>query len=378
MAADISRARAAQSGRLSALRGLRTSGGGGAPGGGGRAAAAPLGGGGPAPIACVLPLSSSEQAVQRLVASPSGRSAAVIFEDSTAQVHPLPGCAALARATSLMMPSSVPCFVLRASLPRACFRSGSAIPDAATVSPLALGAVTDACCLSLAAPSGDLVVTTGVATSLLTRLRVWSVALRRALPLEVQMPDGITDGGGAPQTHVRDELLLPAPAFGVKLAAYGDCSQAGDAMVAVRSAVHGRAWVWRLELELESGGGGGEMAAVAVAHLKLIHELGGTAKEHSAAALLLGGRGTPRLVLGGAAGVRWWAQQAPGASSSAADDDAAAEFAGSRGCFAEVREQERHQADEPAEVKADGKGGGDEGGEDFYDDDDDDEVRAPV
>ena len=110
MAADISRARAAQSGRLSALRGLRTS-------GGGRAAAAPLGGGGPAPIACVLPLSSSEQAVQRLVASPSGRSAAVIFEDSTAQVHPLPGCAALARATSLMMPSSVPCFVLRASLP---------------------------------------------------------------------------------------------------------------------------------------------------------------------------------------------------------------------------------------------------------------------
>jgi hypothetical protein len=117
MAADISRARAAQSGRLSALRGLRTSGGGGAPGGGGRAAAAPLGGGGPAPIACVLPLSSSEQAVQRLVASPSGRSAAVIFEDSTAQVHPLPGCAALARATSLMMPSSVPCFVLRASLP---------------------------------------------------------------------------------------------------------------------------------------------------------------------------------------------------------------------------------------------------------------------
>ena len=46
-----------------------------------------------APLACVLPLHSGDQAVARVVPSPSGQSATVIFADSTAEAHKLLGCA---------------------------------------------------------------------------------------------------------------------------------------------------------------------------------------------------------------------------------------------------------------------------------------------
>eukprot|EP01043_Picozoa_sp_COSAG02_P033820 COSAG02_NODE_2329_length_9121_cov_3.015183_3_plen_239_part_00 len=218
-----------------------------------------------------------------------------------------------------------------------------------------------------------MVVTTGVATSLLTRLRLWSVSQRRALPLDVQMPDGIVDGGGAPQATVPGELLLPAPAFGVKLAGYGDLNRPGDAMVALRSAVHGRAWVWRLELD----GDGGETS---VARLRLASELGGTAKEHSAAALILGGQ-IPRLVLGGAAGVRWWTQLRQGASVDESEDaPVAAGGSGDGGSFVQVREQvpPRELEHDTIEANAEGQGAGDGGAADqYYDDsDEEDDVRS--
>ncbi len=240
----------------------------------------------------------------------------------------------------------------------------------AQCAPLSLGNVTDACSLSLAAPGGDVVVTTGVATSLLTRLRLWSVSQRRALPLDVQMPDGIVAGGGAPQTMVPDELLLPAPAFGVKLAGYGDLNRPGAAMVALRSAVHGRAWVWRLELD----GDGGETS---VARLRLASELGGTAKEHSSAALLLGGK-VPRLVLGGATGVRWWTQLHQGTSVAESEDVAI--VCGGPGSFVQVREQVplRELEDDTVEANGEGEGAGDDGAADqYYDDsDEEDDVRS--
>jgi hypothetical protein len=366
-----------------------------------------------APLACVLPLHSGEQPVGRVVPSPSGQSATVIFADSTAQVHKLLGCA-LPRASTLppppppSRPAVRPHPPVRVSLvlaegarrqmrPRCAQsplpRSGSVSPVSvlclyAWVSPrrrrrrrrrvqcapLALGSVTDACGLSIVAHGGDVVVTTGVATSLLTRLRVWSVSQRRALPLDVQMPDGIVDGGGALQATVPDELLLPAPAFGVKLAGYGDPNCPGAAMVALRSAVHGRAWVWRLELD----GDGGETA---VARLRLARELGGTAKEHSAAALLLGGP-RPRLVLGGAAGVRWWTQHQQGAGADDGKDaPAAAAGPGDGGCFVQVREQvplRRRDEDDTIEAKGEGERAGDGGAaEQYYDDsDEEDDVRS--
>jgi hypothetical protein len=137
-------------------------------------------------------------------------------------------------------------------------------------------------------------------------------------------------------------------------------------MVALRSAVHGRAWAWRLELETDGG-------ETTLARLRLASELGGTAKEHSAAALLLGGQ-SPRLVLGGAAGVRWWTrrQQHGGASAEEADRDR------DRGCFAELREHVplRQRVDDDLEGKGGGEGEG-EAADHYYDDsDDEDDVRA--
>lgn len=113
MACEISRARLAQTSRLEALRGLRAG------------SAAPEGVK-PAPLSCVLPLTSTGGCdIQNLVASPSGHSAAVIFTDSTAQGHPLIGCVATAR----LLPQTVVTHLLPAFVPR----SGSAVPDAAEV-----------------------------------------------------------------------------------------------------------------------------------------------------------------------------------------------------------------------------------------------------
>jgi len=74
MGADAAQARAAQQSRLAKLRP--------APDGLPAESAAGLLG--------VLPVTATSS-VQRVVGAPSGRSAAVVFADGSAQVHPLPG-----------------------------------------------------------------------------------------------------------------------------------------------------------------------------------------------------------------------------------------------------------------------------------------------
>eukprot|EP01043_Picozoa_sp_COSAG02_P033819 COSAG02_NODE_2329_length_9121_cov_3.015183_2_plen_111_part_00 len=110
MAAEVTRARGAQTSRLQALRTLRhnhdatdpassaalgpiaaptlTT-----PAASAAAAAAAHSHGlsCEAPLACVLPLQSGDRPVARVVPSPSGQSATVIFADSTAEVHKLLG-----------------------------------------------------------------------------------------------------------------------------------------------------------------------------------------------------------------------------------------------------------------------------------------------
>ena len=116
-----------------------------------------------------------------------------------------------------------------------------------------------------------------------------------------------------------------------------------------------------------------------MARLRLARELGGTAKEHSAAALLLGGQ-SPRLVLGGAAGVRWWTQHPRGDGADEGEDaPAAAADPGDSGCFAQVREHVplQRREDDTIEAKGEGEGAGDAGAADQYyeDSDDEDDVR---
>ena len=243
---------------------------------------------------------------------------------------------------------------------------GSAAPAAADVAPLSLGTISEIYAVTTSA--GDLAVTTSAATSLLTRLRIWSLATRQAVPLTMEMPDGIEAGGGSPANSSSDEVLLPAPAFGVKLAA---CScDDGGALVAVRSAVHGAVWGWRLEWTAQPEG----PEAPGALHLALVPDFGGSnIPSHCAATLVIPGP-APKLLLGGSSGVQWWAQggQQEGTFAEVREDvveaEASEEEAVSGG---EAGEEER--AEDGARDGGEAEEGQEEGEQQKKDDDEDED-----